>query len=540
MKFATTYPYYRQRHVFTAADQMGSTVVHTELLRSSLLHGTVESTYLIRDSPNSGELRAFAELSEEFGPSRVKLVSTVDYPAAASPSDTILVLKAPASIPFSQARQALGTSIGPICSLVHAVNWPNLMMSHFGLFCTQDSYDSLVVPSLAAKGAVLSIADQALEIIRNRFHAEGPPTRFRVEHIPFGIDPEPFTGVARGDARALLHLPHDEVVLLYFGRLSLEYKADLEPLIRLLARLVPEYPKLRLVLAGHDPQSRYQPVLNGLIEELGLRNHVTLMTEVSPVVKPIVLAAADVFVSPVDNIQESYGISLLEAMAAGLPVVASDWSGYREIVQQGSTGFLVRTYWSPSADRLANWVGPLGNLSQVESILAQRTAVDVGDLAGALRRLIGDEELRRAQGAAGRNRIQAEFSWETASRRFGELWRSQLEEYNSRGAKAAFEKHVRYGQVFARYATMPLDASAVLQRTAYGDQLLGGIGRDLPPGTRRSWPRIQELLAACNNPVSVGELLDPSQDDDFDQVCWLIKKDALNVMAAGDTSLATP
>ena len=53
--------------------------------------------------------------------------------------------------------------------------------------------------------------------------------------------------------------------------------------------------------------------------------------------------AADVFVSPSDNIQETFGLAVLEAMASGLPVVASDWDGYRDLVADGETGFLVPT-----------------------------------------------------------------------------------------------------------------------------------------------------------------------------------------------------
>ncbi len=53
--------------------------------------------------------------------------------------------------------------------------------------------------------------------------------------------------------------------------------------------------------------------------------------------------AADVFVSPSDNIQETFGLAVIEAMASGLPVVASDWDGYRDLVADGETGFLVPT-----------------------------------------------------------------------------------------------------------------------------------------------------------------------------------------------------
>ena len=57
--------------------------------------------------------------------------------------------------------------------------------------------------------------------------------------------------------------------------------------------------------------------------------------------RKLALAAADLFCSPADNLQETFGLSVLEAMASSLPVVASDWNGYRDLVLHGSTGWLV-------------------------------------------------------------------------------------------------------------------------------------------------------------------------------------------------------
>ena len=65
------------------------------------------------------------------------------------------------------------------------------------------------------------------------------------------------------------------------------------------------------------------------------------LTAASEERKKLALAAADLFCSPADNLQETFGLSVLEAMASSLPVVASDWNGYRDLVEHGSTGWLV-------------------------------------------------------------------------------------------------------------------------------------------------------------------------------------------------------
>ena len=61
-------------------------------------------------------------------------------------------------------------------------------------------------------------------------------------------------------------------------------------------------------------------------------------------------AGSDIFLSLVDNIQETFGITPLEAMAAGLPVVASDRGGYRATIRDGVEGFLVPTLGGPAGD----------------------------------------------------------------------------------------------------------------------------------------------------------------------------------------------
>jgi len=89
-----------------------------------------------------------------------------------------------------------------------------------------------------------------------------------------------------------------------------------------------------------------------------------------------------VFVAPATG-RESFGIVLLEAMAAGKPIVASDIHGYRSVVRRGEQGLLV----PPQNPRA---------------------------LAGALARLLSDDALRERMGASGRERVR-QFSWESVT-----------------------------------------------------------------------------------------------------------------------------
>ena len=107
---------------------------------------------------------------------------------------------------------------------------------------------------------------------------------------------------------------------------------------------------------------------------LGLEDAVELLGERRDV--PALLAAADIFV--LSSRSEGMPVSILEAMAAGLPVVASNVGGVAELVVDGETGFL-----TAPADEAA--------------------------LASALGRLLADPDLRRRMGAAARARVEARF-----------------------------------------------------------------------------------------------------------------------------------
>jgi glycosyltransferase involved in cell wall biosynthesis len=157
-------------------------------------------------------------------------------------------------------------------------------------------------------------------------------------------------------------------------------------LIRAVASLCPEFPALRLEIAGTGPQ---REDLEKEVERLGLTGRVHFLGW-QPDLGPI-FRSWDIFAIP--SLEEGLPIAALEAMAAGLPVVATSVGGLPEAVEDGQTGYLI----PPS---------------------------DVTALTARLRLLIRNPNGRRAMGAAGRERARNDFSVDRMVREIAAIYDS--------------------------------------------------------------------------------------------------------------------
>ncbi len=210
-----------------------------------------------------------------------------------------------------------------------------------------------------------------LEYLRAREGLGTRPWR-RVRHaiIPNGVEVGPPPEAAdTAAARAALGLDAHAVVVGCVAALRPEKDHDL--LLRAIARLAPHAPALRLVLLGSGAR---EDELRALAVSLGIADRVTFAgfrTDVAAL-----LPALDV--KCLTSVQETYPVSVLEAMAAARPVVMTDPEGVPEIVVDGESGFVV----------------PVGD----EDALVER-----------LGRLVADPALRARMGAAAHARAAAEF-----------------------------------------------------------------------------------------------------------------------------------
>jgi glycosyltransferase involved in cell wall biosynthesis len=157
----------------------------------------------------------------------------------------------------------------------------------------------------------------------------------RREHmtvIPNGIPPTQLPSNGRVETRRELGIADDAVLVLSVGRLV--YQKGHEYLIQAMQMSVRESPSIRAVICGEGP---LRDVLERKVTRLGLEGRVTLTGNRLDIGR--YLSAADIFVLP--SRWEGLPVALLEAMDAGLPVVATGVEGVEEVIQNADEGILV-------------------------------------------------------------------------------------------------------------------------------------------------------------------------------------------------------
>jgi len=221
----------------------------------------------------------------------------------------------------------------------------------------------------------IAVSEAAASFLATAF----PDLAERVEVVPNGVDLAAFANVDPAP------LPEGRRIVWVH---RLDPQKGFATMLAAFERIADAMPDARLIVAGDGPQ-------RDLVERLAepARGRVQLLGAVAHERVPGLFAAADVAVAPATG-QESFGIVLIEAMAAGAPVVASDIEGYREVIRDRASGLLV-----PPGDAEA--------------------------LAQALLAVLGDPALGARLAEGGRARAGA-FDWATITPRLEGIYAAAI------------------------------------------------------------------------------------------------------------------
>jgi glycosyltransferase involved in cell wall biosynthesis len=170
-----------------------------------------------------------------------------------------------------------------------------------------------------------------------------------VDIIPNGLDLTPYKNKAQPVDRSTFGFTKDDVISIYVGRLSPEKNISL--LLRAFYGVAMTYDRVRLLLVGEGPE---RDNLESLVRHMNIQDKVFFTGLVEYKEIPSYLFASDIFVTP--SSAETFGLSTVEAMAAGLPALGINAPGSGDINEDGITGLI-------TADDLAVFTAKLVRLS---------------------------------------------------------------------------------------------------------------------------------------------------------------------------------
>jgi glycosyltransferase involved in cell wall biosynthesis len=289
-------------------------------------------------------------------------------------------------------------------------------------------WDAVVCTSRVAVGLVEDGMAAQRDYLRWRLGVAVEPPRPQLPLIPLGVHTGDFdfTAEDRARARESLGIADDEVAGLFAGRLTFSGKAHPYPMYRAMQEVAEATGrKLVLIHAGQFASAAVRDVFHAAVRAFCPNVRCLFLNGGDPDNYRRGWQAADVFISLSDNIQETFGITPVEAMAAGLPVLVSDWNGYKDTVRDGVDGFRVPT-WQPGPGFGENITRDFETNTTDYDFFLSRTSttvvVEMRALVQRLTELVTDAELRRRMGASGQARARELYDWAVIYRQYQALW----------------------------------------------------------------------------------------------------------------------
>jgi glycosyltransferase involved in cell wall biosynthesis len=449
----------------------GRRVAGESFLRGFFRHaGVSEFVSLAHNSADHAEFATRARASGVAVPLRGV---ALQQPEQMAPVD-VLFYPAPVDPIECWRRAPYGNAAWALCGITHTTATQAVMRSVFDLrSAPQMPWDAVICTSTSVQTSLRALMEMAEGHLADRFPGAIMPARPLLPVIPLGIHcddfvPDPAAGAA---LRSRLGIAPGDVVSATIARLDPDEKFDPFPLFLAMEEAAPEIAarggRQHLILCGQFRSPKWREVFEQAAARIMPSVGYHQLDGGDPALRAGTLSAADIFVFPIDNVQETFGLAPVEAMAAGLPVIVSDWDGLKEstspdvgiripteVPGRGLTTYLSQRYLG-GTDGYLNYVGQLAAL----------TRLDVSALAGALVTLGTDPDLRRRMGQAGQARARMLYDWSVVIPQMQALWAEQgamLAHARQKGGRQVETRNPAYlpvgpapDQMFAAYPSAP-------------------------------------------------------------------------------------
>ena len=450
---------------------MGRQSAGESFLRGLIRHGKTEHLFAYNAANRPiAELRAMIERIEPAA-KPVKWIGMRGVQDLATPG--LLHCPSPELPRLAWMRQPFGDDRYSLCGITHTTASPGAMDIIADMATTPvQPWDGLICTSRAVRASVDLQMEAGRDYLVSRLGATKVPAP-QLTTIPLGINAADFEPFAedRANWRLKLDIPSDAIVALYVGRFNAAAKMNPAMMaIALEAAAAKTGRAIYWVVSGWGGSDGATEHYHREVQALCPSIHYRAVDGRPLDTRFSIWSVADFFISFSDNIQETFGLTPVEAMAAGLPCVVTDWDGYRDTVRHGLDGFRIRTF-APRPGLGGDLAyGHANNWLSYELYIgaaAQMTAMDNLSAVEAIVSLIENPDLRARMSASARNAARQIFDWSVIVPQYETFW-AELNERRIAAAPAAGQRPSTNPRrldpftLFADYPTEILDGRTTL------------------------------------------------------------------------------
>lgn len=484
--------------------RVGRNMANHYFFRALLRHGTFDEYHFFLS--NAAHRKLFLQNHEPLLVSlgvqkRVKIFDRTALPGAVADTENIVFHQSDHVTLFNalcRVRNSLGLEF-PVTSFIHSISYQEFMGRYLEMLsCGAGSSDAVICSSECGK----TVIDKCFARITSGLNLS--PEEPRRVVIPLGID-ETGPMPDRAAARKSLGLPDDEVIALCFGRFSEFDKMDLFPLLQAFRDAGASQKPWRLVLAGALHSENYLKIIHLWARAQGVLDKVTFVADPTEEQKQLLYSASDFFVSISDNPQETFGLTILEALRAGLPCVVSDFDGYKELASD-DVALRIPTTWCRLPELSA--LGPIMDERTFHQYVSQTLDVSLPELTAALSRMFSEHALRGEMSRRATKRFTENYAHHLTIAALERLW-TELKE----GFRAAPPRpdplNLDVFETFSHYVTRFANSHRAVRRTPLGQRLLGSGGSyPLLSGMPEMIDNdaVRQVLTATDAPKKIEEL----------------------------------
>jgi glycosyltransferase involved in cell wall biosynthesis len=449
-------------------------------------------------------------------------------------------------------RQPFGDDSYSLCGVTHTTASAGTMdtLANMAIAPVQP-WDGLITTSRAVRASVETQLQAMRDHLAERLGATRVPGP-QITTIPLGVNVEDFarTEENRRAWRERLDIPQDAIVALYVGRLHMAAKMNPALMAMALETAAKRTGKpIYWVVSGWGATDAYNELHHRWTQELCPSVHYRSVDGRPADTRFSIWSVADLFISFSDNIQETFGLTPVEAMAAGLPSVVTDWDGYRDTVRHGLDGFRIKTFApAPGLGGDLAYLHAVGRLVYERYLVsaAQMTSIDHAAAADALVELIENPDLRARMGAAAAEQARQVFDWSQIIPQYQVFWGDLAERRRAPASQATSKVNPYRLDPFTLFESYPSEVlTAANQLAAFPGMTWEIAEARLTSGlaTIGNWPRppLDEMRQAFDRIAAgagtVAAVLEgfPAPRRNFVErgLLWLAKFQIIDLSASG-------